>query len=227
MRLLLALIFSLACHALVFQWLATGNFDRAKSHSNHWHALQVRMQEAPKLPAPAQSLSASTLAAKPITASTLRVRQDQPSTNQTKRQPVHKPDKPESALNQADDIAQTVLTDWWGYYHSSKQVERKALPISNINKDMLGDVLISGMSIKLRLYINQFGQVVKIEDIAVLEQDKPFRDRLAALLMNMTFMAARKDSAEVNSFQDIEFSFQPLMTPDNSQGVLEDVANNH
>lgn len=185
------------------------------------------MQEAPKLPAYAQSLAASALAAKPITASTLRVRQDQASTNQTKRQPVHHPDKPESALNQADESAQAVLTDWWGYYHSSKQVERKALPISNINKDMLGDVLISGMPIKLRLYINQFGQVVKIEDIAVLEQDKPFRDRLAALLMNMTFMAARKDSAEVNSFQDIEFSFQPLMTPDYPQGVLEDVANNH
>lgn len=182
------------------------------------------MQEAAKLPAPTQSLSAGALpAAKPITASAVQVRQNQASTNQTKLQPVHKPDKPDPALNQADDSAQTVLTDWWGYYHSSKQVERKALPISNINKDMLGDVLISGMSIKLRLYINQFGQVVKIEDIAVLEQDRPFRDRLAALLMNMTFMAARKDSAEVNSFQDIEFSFQPLITLDNPQGMSGDL----
>lgn len=218
MRLLLALIFSLACHALVFQWLTTGNFNRVKSLTNHWPVLQVRMQEATKLPAHTQQAAASVVPLQtPSSASSRSHRSSQTARSDASKNLASTPlSTPQPPADQAQS-SQTALTEWWGYYHSSKQVDRKALPISNINKEMLGDVLISGMSIKLRLYINQFGQVVKIEDIAVLEQDRPFRDRLAALLMNMTFMAARKDSTEVNSFQDIEFSFQPLMTLEGSQ----------
>ena len=218
MRLLLALIFSLACHALVFQWLATGNFNRAKSHGNHLHALQVDMQlgrqEAAKLPASAQRSVPQALpepAAKTVTEHSRqhRIHADRATKHLA---PIH----PATVLTDlAEPASQHMLAEWWGYYHSSQQVDRKALPISNIHKEMLGEVFISGMPIKLRLYINQFGQVVRIEDLAVLEQDRPFRDRLAALLMQMTFMAARKDSAEVNSFQDIEFSFEPLITLDN------------
>ena len=95
-------------------------------------------------------------------------------------------------------------------FYSTLDLERKALPISNINSEMLGDVTITGIPIKLRLYIDSLGKVSKVEELVVLEQDRPFANRLTELLLNTTFLAAKKNGLDVNSYQDIEFSFNPF-----------------
>jgi hypothetical protein len=92
-------------------------------------------------------------------------------------------------------------------YFGPNDVERKALPLSNIDRSMLAQHLYSGLPIKLRLYINATGHIVKIERIAVLEQDAIFVDTLEKLLFDLTFLPAKRDGLDVNSYLDIAFSF--------------------
>ncbi len=92
-------------------------------------------------------------------------------------------------------------------YRSPRDVEMKALPVSNLSIGMFNGVFISGFPIKLRLYINSAGEVVKIKEIKVMEQDRPMVNRLTQLLYKLTFLPAKKGGVAVDSFQDVEFSF--------------------
>ena len=111
------------------------------------------------------------------------------------------------ALNNAQnkDI-ETNLTD----YYPSTEVDRKALPQMNIDQSMLPTEGSSGLPIKLRLYINAFGKVVKVEPIAVLDQDTIFVDKLAKLLCEIQFLPAKREGLDVDSYQDLLLSFNPL-----------------
>jgi hypothetical protein len=92
-------------------------------------------------------------------------------------------------------------------YYPPNNVELIALPTSNLDSSLFEDQFISGLPIKLRLYINAFGRVVKIDQYDVLAQDIPMANRLEDLLKQMSFLPAKKDGINVDSYQDIEFSF--------------------
>lgn len=108
--------------------------------------------------------------------------------------------KPQSnqAIKQSDP-----LTD----YLSEQDVEIKALPSNNIDHTKLNDVFISGLPIKMRLYINSEGRVVKIDRLDALAQDFQLQEALEKTLLEMSFLPAKKNGIVVNSYQDIAFSF--------------------
>ncbi len=72
---------------------------------------------------------------------------------------------------------------------------------------MFSGLFISGLPIKLRLYINAFGHVVRIDSHDVLEQDLLMAKRLEDLLRQITFLPAKRNGGNVDSYQDVEFSF--------------------
>ncbi|HEY3299767.1 MAG TPA: hypothetical protein VGJ90_03255 [Methylophilaceae bacterium] len=93
-------------------------------------------------------------------------------------------------------------------YYSSKDTDRKALPVGNIDTAMLQGEMIDNFPLQFRIYIDDKGKVKSIEQLAVLEQDKALANKLERLLYDLTFIPAKKNGVEVNSYQDIEFSFQ-------------------
>lgn len=93
-------------------------------------------------------------------------------------------------------------------YYSSKDTDRKALPVGNIDTAMLQGEVIDNFPLQFRIYIDDKGKVKSIEQLAVLEQDKPLANKLERLLYDLTFIPAKKNGVEVNSYQDVEFSFQ-------------------
>lgn len=99
-------------------------------------------------------------------------------------------------------------------YYSNIEIERKALPISNIDQSMLGNTYISGLPIKLRIYVNAFGNVTKVEQLAVMEQDQELAKKLEYLLFNTKFLAAKKDGFDVSSYQDMELSMETIPISD-------------
>lgn len=95
-------------------------------------------------------------------------------------------------------------------YYAIENVDRKALPQLNIDESKIKSSTYSGLPIKLRLFINARGQLVKIVQIAALDQDKEYIAQLEKLLFELVFMPAKKDSMDVDSYQDVQFSFNPL-----------------
>lgn len=96
-------------------------------------------------------------------------------------------------------------------YYSSKHIDRKALPLGNVDVSQLQGEIINTFPMQFRVYIDDKGKVKRIEQLAVLEQDKAMADKLAQLLYDVTFIPAKKNGVEVNSFQDIEFSLKPTI----------------
>lgn len=94
-----------------------------------------------------------------------------------------------------------------GDYLSDHDVEMKALPTKNIDETKLEGVFISGLPIKMRLYINNEGRVVKIDKLDVLAQDRALQAALEKILREMTFFPAKKNGVSVNSYQEIAFNF--------------------
>jgi hypothetical protein len=92
-------------------------------------------------------------------------------------------------------------------YLSEQEVEMKALPKNNIDETKLEGVFISGLPIKMRLYIDSEGRLVKIDSAQALEQDHALRKKLEQLLQDLAFLPAKKNGVSVNSYQDIAFSF--------------------
>lgn len=93
-------------------------------------------------------------------------------------------------------------------YYPSKNTDRKALPVGNIDTAMLQGEIIDNFPLQFRIYIDDKGKVKSIEQLAVLEQDKALANKLERLLYDLTFIPAKKNGVEVNSYLDIEFSFQ-------------------
>jgi len=92
-------------------------------------------------------------------------------------------------------------------YYSTTEVEMKALPVSNLDISMFNGRFVSGIPVKMRLYINASGNVVKIEHLGKLEQNQQMAEHLEELLYTLTFLPARKDGLPVDSYQDVELSF--------------------
>lgn len=121
--------------------------------------------------------------------------------------PVH--ETPHQALDFDHNQEIIKLND----YYSNTEVDRKALPQMNIDQSMLANKVSSGLPIKLRLYINASGRVVKVDKIAVLDQDALFAENLAKLLYEVRFLPAKREGLDVDSYQDLQLSFNPITTP--------------
>lgn len=97
-------------------------------------------------------------------------------------------------------------------FYSIKEIDRKALPQTSVNQEVLNPIPYSGLPIQLRLFVNATGHLVKIERIGVLAQDDFFVSELEQLLYQIPFLPARRHEMDVNSYQDAQFSFGQLPT---------------
>lgn len=91
-------------------------------------------------------------------------------------------------------------------YYSINEVDIKALPISNIDISMVSDIKRTGLPIKLRIYVNVFGKIDKIERLSNTPQDEEFLTRIEFLLKETAFLPAKKNGVNVDFVQDIELS---------------------
>lgn len=106
------------------------------------------------------------------------------------------------------DVGEINSVEFSENYYASKDLDIKAIPITNIDGAKLSQNLYSGIPIELRLYINALGRVVKIERIHLASQDDTFTRELEGLLYKLSFTPAKKGGVDVSSFQDISFSFK-------------------
>ncbi|MFA6178087.1 MAG: hypothetical protein WC696_00585 [Candidatus Methylopumilus sp.] len=194
MRLLQALLISAAIHiAAVFLISDFVWIKQPEQFPNKKWAFYVSLKSAEK-----QSVSAESFPALINRSRTPQLDLDNLRRNNSKDNT--------SAARKSVSTEQELHDAFDGYY-STTDVEIKALPVSNLDISMFNGQFVSGLSVKMRLYINAFGSVVKIERLESLEQDRPMAERLEELLYSLTFLPARKDGLPVDSYQDVELSF--------------------
>ncbi|AMO95989.1 hypothetical protein CFter6_3355 [Collimonas fungivorans] len=90
-------------------------------------------------------------------------------------------------------------------YYGPQEVDKGALPYSAPDPDLLAGVAVSGVPIRVRLYIDARGMVTAIDTLQALDDDQQALERIETMLRHTSFMPARLAGADVNSYQDLEF----------------------
>lgn len=199
MKLLIALICSVFLHlAWLFFWpLQLNNDAKGNAAFNHARPLELNMTR----PQP-RYVKPSSIAAK-NTSSIKTVRQSQPHlrplTEKVVRQvaPVGlKQVTPVELKNESGEL-----------YLSSKDVDIQALPMNNIDASML-PAAMQNTQVKLRLYIDELGKVVRIEPIkSQLYQDQALEAALSDRLTHISFTPAKRNGLDVKSYQEVAYDF--------------------
>jgi len=92
-------------------------------------------------------------------------------------------------------------------YYSIKEVDIEALPINNIDASAL-PASMQNVQIKLRLFIDEFGHIARIEPIkSQLYQDEMLENALSEQLIKVNFTPARRKGVDVKSYQDVAYDF--------------------
>lgn len=175
-------------------------------------ALQVTLitkLSAPVSNAPSFSMTLSKFLSEPLPDKTAEIL---PKLDFVETKSIENQDKVQLS-NQTQATLIDKIPDTSNYY-ASNEVERKALPQLNIDMSDIDASGYSGLPIKLRLYINTYGRLVRIERLAeVIDQDEAYISALEKLLSDLVYMPAKKDSLDVNAYQDMILSFNPLSLP--------------
>lgn len=95
-------------------------------------------------------------------------------------------------------------------YYSTNEVDIKALPINNLDASLMDHSNNSGLPVRLRIFIGFDGKVDSVVRLSAIEQDEIFANEIQVLIEKTTFLPARKEGANVDSFQDVEFSFTDM-----------------
>jgi hypothetical protein len=101
-------------------------------------------------------------------------------------------------------------------YYGPLEVDKDALPYSAPDPDLLADVAVSGLPIRIRLYIDASGVVTGVDTLQALADDQQALERIERMLRSTRFMPARLGGTDVNSYQDLEFHIGPELN--NSPG---------
>lgn len=113
------------------------------------------------------------------------------------------------SLQERHAIEKTALSPTAPIFYGPQEVDKGALPYSAPDPDLLTGVVVSGLPIRVRLYIDANGMVAGVEQLQVLADDQPALERIERMLRGTTFMPARLAGVDVNSYQDLEFHIGP------------------
>jgi hypothetical protein len=94
-------------------------------------------------------------------------------------------------------------------YYGPQEVDKGALPYSAPDPDFLAGIAVSGVPIRVRLYIDASGMVTAIDKLQALDDDQQALERIEAMLRHTSFIPARLAGTDVNSYQDLEFHIGP------------------
>ena len=94
-------------------------------------------------------------------------------------------------------------------FRSSAEIDRAALPLTELDVNRLAGLNWSGRPIRARVFIDAQGAVV---DVRVLQgaQDPEVANRIRAMFMAISFLPGRLNGADVASYKDVELSLDLL-----------------
>lgn len=122
------------------------------------------------------------------------------SSNRAHSEHITTPDSPQSRRASADD----------SLFLPPSSLDQPALPKSGPTIEALDDMPITGMVIRLRLYIDEAGVVQRVEPLTFAPDDEAAVRQLAQVFKHTTFLAGQRQGQYVRSYLDIEITPNPL-----------------
>ncbi len=89
-------------------------------------------------------------------------------------------------------------------FYPREMLDRPALPRSDVDSDMLEGLELSGLPIRVRVYIDELGRVVDAKISIASELDARTLDAVRSMFLATRYIAARHDGRDVASYQDVQ-----------------------
>ena len=89
-------------------------------------------------------------------------------------------------------------------YLPSVMMERRPTPVSAPDLQRIGVKPVSGLPIRLRIYVAPSGQVSRVEQLDVSELDTEFALSVATMFQETLFLPGRLDGVDRYSYLDVE-----------------------
>lgn len=115
---------------------------------------------------------------------------------------VRPPPAPASQLSPSSQVELSFLPP--------SSLDHPALPKSGPAIEALDDIPTSGMTIRMRLYIDEAGVVQRVAPFAFGPDDEAAVLQLQQVFMSTTFLAGQRQGKYVRSYLDIEITPNPL-----------------
>lgn len=117
--------------------------------------------------------------------------------------PLPAPDtQPTAAL-----AAAPAQTSHIGRFYPREMLDRPAMPRSAFDSDRLEGLALSGLPIRVRVYIDETGRVVDALVSIASEPDTQALDAVRDMFLATSYIAARYNGKEVASYQDVQLDF--------------------
>lgn len=96
-------------------------------------------------------------------------------------------------------------------YLPAEQLTWPALPRSAPDTTLLDGQSLSGLPLRLRLYIDATGRVQRVEALQIAPQDGPALSALQAMFLNTAYSPGRLRNHDVASYTDLVLGVEPVI----------------
>lgn len=107
-------------------------------------------------------------------------------------------------LGLSDIEGEAIVLDPLDRFVAAGKIDAPPVPVSAPDIGMLTGVPSSGLKLRLRLYIDELGAVVKVQPREALSQDAEMIKRVAQMFYATRFMPGRLADQDVASYVDVE-----------------------
>ncbi|WP_156970556.1 hypothetical protein [Andreprevotia chitinilytica] len=128
--------------------------------------------------------------------------------NQVDKTPRQKTDLKESIHDQ-EQATQPSMLDADFMFYPPQEVDQLPMPRSAPDFDSLQGMPSSGFPIDLRIFIDGNGKVYRVVVLKAFDDDIPFANRIADVMLKTAFVPARHGKIDVSTYIDREFYFEP------------------
>jgi hypothetical protein len=141
-----------------------------------------------------------------------RARPDTPSTAAPTQQVAASHNRPKAAGTGAESPAAASTPGIPPpVYWRPDEVDKIALPLTDLDAQLLNGMLGSGLPIRLRVYIDARGHLADVQAVQSLPEDQDAVAKLTAMLRAARFTPARRAGQDVASVQALEFTFENVL----------------
>jgi hypothetical protein len=192
-------------HAALLMQLVTGQPLAVAVPTN---AMQVRLVAgAAAAPAPISTRIATRIAT--LTTDRIAGQTTDPVTTPP-RSPASRPGRPPSPTPPTAPAAPTADGNPLAGFWPADQLDRRALPVAAPETSMLDGAQLSGLPLRLRLFIDAQGRVVAVQPQHITPDDEAALPRLRAMFCATAFVPGRLQGRDVPSFTDIELGLETI-----------------
>lgn len=160
-------------------------------------------------PESVSALASSSSAESGNTQSTNSVRQS--ALNDSHRKTPSRDEEPPNSPNAEEKVEEKAdAPDDTSAFLPTNMLDRRPLPVSEPDISMLNGTTSTGLPIKLRLFIDNNGYVLRIDVLAADANDIQFIEQLKKMFFATRYIPGRLNGLDVGTFTDIQLNTMSL-----------------